>query len=175
MATHCGVDGPATASSSPPDKLDKIGARRDELREAGYDEGAIGKLFDLALSAEDGPADARLERLARLRPAAADAAEGLRTIVRAVAREAGDGTTCSSTRAWCAGLLHGSDLRSLYGAGIVGDRRGGRYDRMVGRLLGHDTGGFSIGFEGCRSSRSERGARAPSVTGSPSSSIATIR
>jgi histidyl-tRNA synthetase len=95
MASHCGVD--ATRHGEffiILDKLDKIGREgvERELREAGYDEGAIGKLFELFLSADDSPED-RLERLARTVPAGAGAADGLRTIVRAVAREAGDRTS----------------------------------------------------------------------------------
>src|SRR5205807_2148041 len=73
MASRCGVDAARHGEFFITlDKLDKIG--RDgverELREAGYDEGAIGKLFELFLSADDGSADGRLERLARVIPAA---------------------------------------------------------------------------------------------------------
>jgi len=153
MATHCGVDAARHGEFFITlDKLDKIGREgvERELREAGYDDGAIGKLFDLALSAEDGPADARLERLARLVPAAADAADGLRTIARAVARDAGDDTLQfdpSLVRGM--GYYTGPIFEALYGAGTSAIAGGGRYDRMVGRLLGHDVPacGFSIGFE----------------------------
>ena len=154
MATHCGV--PAARHAEffiTLDKLDKIG--RDgverELREAGYDDGAIAKLFDLALSAEDGTPDARLERLARLVPAAAEAAEGLRTIVRAVAPEAGDRATLVFDPSLVRGMGYytGPIFEALHGAGTSAIAGGGRYDRMVGRLLGHDVPacGFSIGFE----------------------------
>ena len=154
MATHCGV--PAARHAAffiTLDKLDKIG--RDgverELREAGYDDGAIAKLFDLALSAEDGTPDARLERLARLVPAAAEAAEGLRTIVRAVAPEAGDRATMMFDPSLVRGMGYytGPIFEALHGTGTSAIAGGGRYDRMVGRLLGHDVPacGFSIGFE----------------------------
>ena len=154
MATHCGVDADRHGEFFITlDKLDKIG--RDgverELREAGYNDGAIGKLFDLALAAEDGPPDARLERLAQLVPAAAAAAESLRTIVRAVAREAGDSTTVQFDPSLVRGMGYytGPIFEALYGAGTSAIAGGGRYDRMVGRLLGHDVPacGFSIGFE----------------------------
>src|SRR4030095_12586404 len=64
MATHCGVEAAGHGEFFITlDKLDKIG--RDgverELREAGYDDGAIGKLFDLFRSAEEGSPDVRLE------------------------------------------------------------------------------------------------------------------
>jgi len=154
MATHCGV--PAADHAEffiTLDKLDKIG--RDgverELREAGYDDAAIAKLFDLALSAEDGTPDARLERLARLVPAAAEAAEGLRTIVRAVAPEAGDRATMMFDPSLVRGMGYytGPIFEALHGTGTSAIAGGGRYDRMVGRLLGHDVPacGFSIGFE----------------------------
>ena len=154
MATHCGV--PAARHAEffiTLDKLDKIG--RDgverELREAGYDDAAIAKLFDLALSAEDGTPDARLERLARLVPAAAEAAEGLRTIVRAVAPEAADRATLVFDPSLVRGMGYytGPIFEALHGTGTSAIAGGGRYDRMVGRLLGHDVPacGFSIGFE----------------------------
>src|SRR5947208_2336403 len=96
MATHCGVDASRHGEFFITlDKLDKIGPEgvERELREAGYDDGAIAKLFELFRSTEDRSPDGRLERLARIVPAAADAVESLRTIVQAVAREAGDRTT----------------------------------------------------------------------------------
>jgi histidyl-tRNA synthetase len=154
MATHCGVDAASHGDFFITlDKLDKIG--RDgverELRETGYDDEAIGKLFDLALSTDDGSPDARLERLARIVPAAAEASDGLRTIARAVAREAGDGTTVLFDPSLVRGMGYytGPIFEALYGSGSSAIAGGGRYDRMVGRLLGHDVPacGFSIGFE----------------------------
>ena len=154
MATHCGVDPTRHGDFFIAlDKLDKIG--RDgverELREAGYDDGAIAKLFDLALSSDDSSPDASLERLARIVPAAAEASDGLRTIVRAVAREAGDGTTVLFDPSLVRGMGYytGPIFEALYGTGTSAIAGGGRYDRMVGRLLGHDVPacGFSIGFE----------------------------
>src|SRR5882762_2946021 len=154
MASHCGVDAARHGEFFITlDKLDKIG--RDgverELREAGYDEGAIGKLFELFLSADDSSPDGRLERLARIIPAAADALESLRTIVQAVAREAGDRTTLEFDPSLVRGMGYytGPIFEAVYGGGTSAIAGGGRYDRMVGRLLGHDVPacGFSIGFE----------------------------
>jgi len=153
MASHCGVD--ATRHGEffiILDKLDKIGREgvERELRKAGYDEGAIGKLFELFLSADDSPED-RLERLARTVPAAAGAADGLRTIVRAVAREAGDRTSIEFDPSLVRGMGYytGPIFEAVYGGGTSAIAGGGRYDRMVGRLLGNDVPacGFSIGFE----------------------------
>jgi histidyl-tRNA synthetase len=154
MAAHCGVEAMRHGEFFITlDKLDKIG--RDgverELREAGYDEGAIAKLLDLFLSAEDGGPEARLERLARIVPATAEAAESLRTIVRAVAREAGDRAILKFDPSLVRGMGYytGPIFEAVYGGGTSAIAGGGRYDRMVGRLLGHDVPacGFSIGFE----------------------------
>src|SRR5262249_57203165 len=90
MATHCGVDAPRHGEFFVVlDKLDKIGREgvERELREAGYDDGGIAKLFELILAPGDRSTDGKLERLAALIPATAEAVEGLRTIVQAGARE----------------------------------------------------------------------------------------
>ena len=135
-----------------------------ELREAGHDDGVIAKLFDLFLSAEPDAPDDRLERLARIVPAATEAAESLRTIVRAVAREAADRTTLEFDPSLVRGMGYytGPIFEALYGAGTSAIAGGGRYDRMVGRLLGHDVPacGFSIGFERVVSILEERDGRA---------------
>jgi histidyl-tRNA synthetase len=154
MATHCGVDAPHHGEFFVVlDKLDKIGREgvERELREAGYDDGGIAKLFELILSPGDRSTDGKLERLAALIPATAEAVEGLRTIVRAVAREAGDRATLEFDPSLVRGMGYytGPIFEALYGGGTSAIAGGGRYDRMVGRLLGHDVPacGFSIGFE----------------------------
>ena len=169
MATHCGVDFARHGEFFVIlDKLDKIG--RDgverELREAGFNEGAIGKLFELLLSDDGGLQDTRLERLARIVPEAAPAVEGLRTIVKAVAREAGDRATLEFDPSLVRGMGYytGPIFEALHGGGTSAIAGGGRYDRMVGRLLGHDVPacGFSIGFERVVSILEERsGGAAP--------------
>jgi histidyl-tRNA synthetase len=154
MATHCGVDAPRHGEFFVVlDKLDKIGREgvERELREAGYDDGGIAKLFELILSPGDRSPDGKLERLAALIPATAEAVEGLRTVVRAVAREAGDRATLEFDPSLVRGMGYytGPIFEALYGGGTSAIAGGGRYDRMVGRLLGHDVPacGFSIGFE----------------------------
>jgi len=68
-----------------------------------------------------------------------------------VAREAGDGTTVLFDPSLVRGMGYytGPIFEALYGNGTSAIAGGGRYDRMVGRLLGHDVPacGFSIGFE----------------------------
>ena len=169
MATHCGVDFARHGEFFVIlDKLDKIG--RDgverELREAGFNESAIGKLFELLLSDDGGLQDTRLERLARIVPEAAPAVEGLRTIAKAVAREAGDRATLEFDPSLVRGMGYytGPIFEALHGGGTSAIAGGGRYDRMVGRLLGHDVPacGFSIGFERVVSILEERsGGAAP--------------
>jgi histidyl-tRNA synthetase len=170
MATHCGVAAPRHGEFFITlDKLDKIGREgvERELREAGYDDGGIAKLFDLFFSTEDGSPDGRLERLAAIVPATAEAVEGLRTIVRAVAREAGDRTTLEFDPSLVRGMGYytGPIFEALYGGGTSAIAGGGRYDRMVGRLLGHDVPacGFSIGFERVVSILEERSEDAGSA------------
>jgi len=169
MATHCGVDAARHGEFFVVlDKLDKIGREgvERELRDAGYDDGGIAKLFELFVSTEDRSPDARLERLARIIPATAEAAEGLRTIVRSVAREAGDRATLEFDPSLVRGMGYytGPIFEAVYGGGTTAIAGGGRYDRMVGRLLGHDVPacGFSIGFERVVSILEERsGSAAP--------------
>jgi histidyl-tRNA synthetase len=153
MATACGVE-PARHGDFfvTLDKLDKIGREgvERELRGAGHDEGAISKLFALVLSSNDGSSGA-LERLAQVVPATGEPVGSLRTILRAVEREAGDRFAVSFDPSLVRGMGYytGPIFEAGYGdygGSIAG---GGRYDRMVGRLLGQDVPacGFSIGFE----------------------------
>jgi histidyl-tRNA synthetase len=154
MASHCGVDFARHGEFFVIlDKLDKIGREgvERELREGGFHEGAIGKLFDLFLSPDGDSQDTRLERLARIVPEAAPAVGSLRTIVKAVAREAGDRATLEFDPSLVRGMGYytGPIFEALHGGGTSAIAGGGRYDRMVGRLLGQDVPacGFSIGFE----------------------------
>jgi histidyl-tRNA synthetase len=154
MATHCGVD-PARHGEFfvTLDKLDKIGPDgvERELLEARFDGVAIAKLLGFVLPVKSDSSDERLERLAQTVPAAADPVESLRTIVRAVAREAGDRATLEFDPSLVRGMGYytGPIFEAVYGGGTSAIAGGGRYDRMVGRLLGHDVPacGFSIGFE----------------------------
>ena len=62
------------------------------------------------------------------------------------------------------GYYTGPIFEALYGGGASAIAGGGRYDRMVGRLLGHDVPacGFSIGFERVVSILEERSGSAAS-------------
>jgi histidyl-tRNA synthetase len=171
MATHCGVEAAQHSGFFIAlDKLDKIGhdGVERELLEAGYDKYAIAKAFSFVQPTAPGDSpDAQLERLAREIPAAAEAAEGLRTIVRAVAREAGERATLAFDPSLVRGMGYytGPIFEAVFGGGTSAIAGGGRYDRMVGRLLGHDVPacGFSIGFERVVSILEERGGGAGSA------------
>ena len=153
MATLCGVD-PSRHGDFfiTLDKLDKIGRTgvERELREAGHDEGAISKLFALVLSPDDG-SSGTLERLPQVVPATGEAVASIQTILGAVERESGGRFTVTFDPSLVRGMGYytGPIFEAAYGdygGSIAG---GGRYDRMVGRLLGQDVPacGFSIGFE----------------------------
>src|SRR5262249_6290221 len=150
MASFCGVE-PARHGDFfiTLDKRDKIGREgvERELREAGHDVGAISKLFALVLSG-DGESSSALERLAQAGPAASGGVETLRTILRTVGQEAGNRFTAGFDASLVRGMGYytGPIFEAAYGdygGSIAG---GGRYDRMVGRLLGQDVPacGFSI-------------------------------
>ena len=94
--------------------------------------------------------------------------------MQAVAREAGDRTTLEFDPSLVRGMGYytGPIFEAVYGGGTSAIAGGGRYDRMVGRLLGHDVPacGFSIGFERVVSILEERGGSA----GSPRERIALL-
>jgi histidyl-tRNA synthetase len=153
MASFCGVEpdrhGDFFVTLDKLDKLGREGVER-ELREGGYDVGAISKLFTLVLPS-DGESSSSLERLAQAVPAASAGVESLRTILRTVGQQAGDRFTVGFDASLVRGMGYytGPIFEAAYGdygGSIAG---GGRYDRMVGRLLGQDVPacGFSIGFE----------------------------
>ena len=113
-------------------------------------EEAIARLFTL-FSPTGAPAADALDKLAAMIPAARGFVEALRTIVRTLEREAGHryGVTFDPTLVRGMGYYTGPIFEAAYGdygSSIAG---GGRYDQLIGRLLGHDVPacGFSIGFE----------------------------
>ena len=155
VAAHCGVDAVRQADVFVAlDKLDKIGREgvARELRLAGQDERAISRLFALVVpSADPSERTAAFERLGGALPAVREVVEGLRTIVRTVEREAGPryGIVLDPTLVRGMGYYTGPIFEATaegYASSIAG---GGRYDKMLGRLLGEDVPacGFSIGFE----------------------------
>lgn len=155
IATHCGIaqvgQGDCFITLDKLDKLGRDGVER-ELHEAGHDAAAVGRLLAL-VAPEDVPGRAgALERVADAVPAAREFVEGLGAIVRTVEAEAagrfGIGFDPALVRGmgYYTGPIFEAVHEAYGGAAIAG---GGRYDRMIGRLLGQDVPacGFSIGFE----------------------------
>src|SRR5207244_10717413 len=103
------------------------------------DGGATAKLFERFLPSDDGSADGRLERLARVIPAAAEALQSLRTIVQAVAREAGDRATLEFDPSLVRGMGYytGPIFEAVYGGGTSAIAGGGPCDRLGRRPARH--------------------------------------
>jgi histidyl-tRNA synthetase len=154
------------------DKLDKIGRAGvlQELQGTGHEAAAVGK-FEALMDALD-PGTATLESVLAAvdggsLPDVTAAASALREIIAAVS-----GALCPGSRVqFDPTLVRGMgyytgpifEIASAgYPSSIAG---GGRYDRMVGTLLGRDVpaSGFSIGFERLISILAERPA-APTAT-----------
>ncbi len=155
VAAHCGFDAARQADVFVTlDKLDKIGREgvERELRLAGHDERAISRLFALVVpSADPSERTAAFERLGGAMPAVREVVEGLRTIARTVEREAGPryGIVLDPTLVRGMGYYTGPIFEATAQGSASSIAGGGRYDRMLGRLLGEDVPacGFSIGFE----------------------------
>ena len=137
VARHCGFPEAAQAGFFIAfDKLDRLGAAGvlAELREGGHDADAV-RCFEALLPGLSA-AEVSLEGLRAALPGSAEAAwESLATIIATANAEI---------------------AAAGYPSSIAG---GGRYDRMIGRLLGREVpaSGFSIGFERLISILAERG------------------
>ncbi len=136
------------------DKLDKIGREGvvAELHSHGHDAGAVGRL-DAVLAGLSAPlADAEAFRAA-LAPAAEEAPvyDGLAAIAAALRAAAGGAyrVQLDPTLVRGMGYYTGPVFEIAYKDYPFSIAGGGRYDRMIGRLLGEDVPacGFSIGFE----------------------------
>jgi len=153
LARHCGFAGERVGQVFVTlDKLDKIGVAgvRDELRGDGHPEAAVARMIDVLERLErEGPA---LEHVRALLGPDPDGVHGaLHTIVRAVTAEARGRYTIEVDLSLVRGMGYYTGpifevAHSGYTSSIAG---GGRYDRMIGKLLGREVPacGFSIGFE----------------------------
>jgi histidyl-tRNA synthetase len=154
IATHCGFPeerhGQVLVIL---DKLDKIGAAgvRDELAGAGFDGAAIDRLMKLLDGL--GASESALSRARELLAREVDAAvfDALHRIVDAVTQEAAGRYAIAFDPYLVRGMGYYTGpifevSYGSYGSSIAG---GGRYDRMIGKLLGREVPatGFSIGFE----------------------------
>ena len=137
------------------DKLDKIG--RDgvvaELEAAGHGPSAIRALFDVVGAASAGGPVEALAALARALGQRADPAvwAGLSRIFEVVGTQVEDrlGLEFDATLVRGMGYYTGPIFEMRYRDSPLSVAGGGRYDRMIGKLLGRDVPatGFSIGFE----------------------------
>jgi histidyl-tRNA synthetase len=173
IAKACGfADARQTSFFVAFDKLDKIGRGgvTEELRASGHETAAVSK-FESLLDALD-PSAATLDAvLAVIGGSAASeavaAASALGQIIGAIsgALPSGCGVQFDPTLVRGMGYYTGPIFEIAaagYPSSIAG---GGRYDRMVGKLLGRDVpaSGFSIGFERLISILAERPSAGTSV------------
>ncbi len=163
VARHCGVPEAAHAAFFIAfDKLDRLGAAGvlADLREAGHDADAVRRFEALlpGLSA----AELSLEGLRAALPGAAEAvSESLATIIATANAEIAAGCRVRFDPTLVRGMgYYTGPIFEIAAAGYPSSiAGGGRYDRMIGRLLGREVpaSGFSIGFERLISILAERG------------------
>jgi histidyl-tRNA synthetase len=145
------------------DKLDKLAAPGvvAELRTEGHPEAAIDAL--MGLLEETSGATATPERLAQRlgEPEEAAVWRGLTRIIETVRAAAGDRFRLAFDPTLVRGMSYytGPIFEVRYQDAAASIAGGGRYDRMIGKLLGRDVPatGFSIGFERVVAILQERG------------------
>lgn len=180
IARHCGFAEAAQAGFFITfDKLDKLGAGGvlDELREAGLDATAVDRFERLLPTLQKG--EPSLEAL-QASLGAGEAFEALTWIIRAAGGEMPPGTRVRFDPTLVRGMGYYTgtifEIASpAFPSSIAG---GGRYDRMVGKLLGREVPacGFSIGFERLIAILLERGVGAAGAVppGAPPRRIALL-
>ena len=167
IAQHCGF-----AERAQPgffiafDKLDKVGAEGvlAELRRAGYEAPAIEGFERLLPTLQKGEPSLDALRTSLGAGDASEAFESLAWIIRAAAGEmpAGARVQFDPTLVRGMGYYTGTIFEIASPAFPSSIAGGGRYDRMIGKLLGRDVPacGFSIGFERLITILVERGEAA---------------
>ena len=134
------------------DKLDKIGAAGvlSELREGGHDAAAVARFEALLPTLQKG--EMSLDELRAALAVEGEAAfEWLATIIRTVNAELGRGAQVRFDPTLVRGMgYYTGTIFEVSTTGITSSvAGGGRYDQMIGMLLGREVPacGFSIGFE----------------------------
>ena len=168
IARHCGFAEPAqTGFFIAFDKLDKLGAGGvlGELRDAGLDAAAVDRFERLLPALQKGEPSLESLRTSLGGAEAGQTFEALAWIIRAAESEMPAETRVRFDPTLVRGMGYYTgtifEIASpAFPASIAG---GGRYDRMVGALLGRDVPacGFSIGFERLISILLERGPGQP--------------
>ena len=175
IARHCGFAPDRQASFFIAfDKLDKIGPDGvlEELGEAGHDDAAVARFEALLPTLVRGTMSVTaLERALGPAPDEAPAFQSLSTLLAIASPELPGGATIAFDATLVRGMGYYTGtifeiVSPAFPASLAG---GGRYDRMVGRILGRDVPacGFSIGFERLVAILTERGGRLPAAGRSP--------
>ena len=164
IARHCGFAETAQAGFFITfDKLDKLGAEGvlGELRQAGIDAAVVERFERLLPMLQKGELSLESLRSSLGAGEGGEAFESLAWIIRAAGSEMPNGTRVQFDPTLVRGMGYYTatifEISSpAFPSSIAG---GGRYDRMVGKLLGRDVPacGFSIGFERLISILVERG------------------
>jgi histidyl-tRNA synthetase len=145
------------------DKLERLGPDGvlAELREGGHDADGVRRFAELLPRLD--PDKVSLETLRAALPGAAatDAWDSLATIIAAANAEIAGGCRVRFDPTLVRGMgYYTGPIFEIAAAGYPSSiAGGGRYDRMIGRLLGREVpaSGFSIGFERLISILAERG------------------
>src|SRR5262249_6303387 len=164
VARHCGfAEGTHGAFFVVFDKLDRLGVRGRAagLREGGFDARAIERLAELLPRLDPEKVSLPTLRAALSGAETTDAWDALATIIATANAEIAAGCRVRFDPTLVRGMgYYTGPIFEIAAAGYPSSiAGGGRYDRMVGRLLGRDVpaSGFSIGFERLISILSERG------------------
>jgi histidyl-tRNA synthetase len=164
VARHCGFPEAAHGGFFITfDKLDRLGAEGvlAELRAGGHDAPAVRRFAELLPGLS--PDKVSLEALRAALPGAAatEAWESLATIIETTNAEVAAGCRVRFDPTLVRGMgYYTGPIFEIAAAGYPSSvAGGGRYDRMIGRLLGRDVpaSGFSIGFERLIEILAERG------------------
>ncbi len=169
IALHCGFDegrfDSVFIALDKLDKIDKIGVVK-ELEAAGHPRKAIDALIGL-LDQAAGVARHPDELAGLLHGADPGEWRGLTRIIETVRQDAGGRFQLAFDPTLARGMSYytGPIFEIQYKDATSSIAGGGRYDRMIGKLLGRDVPatGFSIGFERVVGILAERGAGEPGV------------
>jgi histidyl-tRNA synthetase len=180
IAQHCGFPPAAQGGFFITfDKLDKLGPEGvvTELRESGLDLGAIGRFEQLLPTLQKGETSLPALPASLGGAEAGEAVDSLDWIIRTASAELPESTRVRFDPTLVRGMGYYTgtifEIASpAFPSSIAG---GGRYDRMIGTLLGRPVPacGFSIGFERLLMILAERGERG--VVGRVESPAATRR
>jgi histidyl-tRNA synthetase len=162
LARHCGFSEAAHGAFFIAfDKLDRLGPEGvlAELRDGGHEARAVQRFAELLPGLN--PDKVSLEALRSALPGATEAWDTLATIIAAANAEIATGCRVRFDPTLVRGMgYYTGPIFEIAAAGYPSSiAGGGRYDRMIGRILGREAAasGFSIGFERLIAILAERG------------------